>query len=669
MRILLITILVFTISCTSHENEKHYIYYGKNKSDAEYLAALDLRDDLKEVTESEVFVGEETDRFESDGFIYLIGTPTSNENIKKLVEQGKLELSGENPGKRGGILKTVNLESSKKALVIGGSDANGAVYALFDFCTEYLKVDPFSYWNGYKPEKNYDFNPFIVDEKIIEPPLVEYLEYINNDFDELANLKDPPLEIDFENFKELIDAIVRLRFNVLNLNNQLGGHGFVSREHYKKLRPNYKPNDALIDSIANYARKRGMLLHQSFGLGKIPNDFSDQVQLCYEEHKKEWMENWEYQIKNFRFKEDIFVIYGARYPYADRGYESSCGENIVEIANEWFRVKDSLLNVYYPNVPKGNGLYSEAMQDFNDGVRPPKDYYIFWADDGAGGWEVYPKNTDGYKMGIYNHAGFWRNHVVMDPYPVKIDTTMKEMFEKYNATNAVRVNGQTFRLFLLNIEALARVSNFPEKYDGEKFYIEWTTRYFGEKHASEIVQILKDFHYAQYDRMGYVEVLWYIKKSIAYLQDEKVQGAWRSFYVDKEEIKIDNLDWRIKTIRSALERAYQLEGKVDDQAFFFHDHVILQIELLTQLYEFQKSLEHAAMLKERYEMTKSDQDRTAFMDQIKIAKKLLETHTQNRIEGDKNKKWATWYYPSKQRPNNGYPEQEMLDKVLRKEVN
>ncbi|MCF8262672.1 MAG: glycosyl hydrolase 115 family protein [Melioribacteraceae bacterium] len=627
------------ISAHDYSSNQHILIIGDKSTDIEYLAAKDLKNDLERVTQSKVMLMSEKEYKNQNGFIYLIGTVNTNYKINELANLRKINLSGENPGKRGGIIQVVEENNGGKILIIGGSDPEGCMYSLFEFSHKNLGIDPFAFWTGYNPKKNTDFNPLQVSDEIISPPKVDYLEYFVNDENELANLEEPVGKIGFRLGKQLIDSLVRLKFNVL------------------------LPS-SMADSTINYARKRGMLIVEDFRLGKYPNDFTDQVELCFSENRDKWIENWEYQLQNFKYKDSIFVEYRPRYPFADIAYESSCGENLVELFTEIYRVKDSLLNIYYPNTPKSAELYASGMRLFNEGFRPPKDYYVLWSDDGKGGFELYPEDTYGYKFGIYNHAGFWRNHIVMDPYPVKIETLMKKMFREYDAYNIVKVNGQTFRLFLINIEALARVSNDPENFDGEKFYNEWVTRYFGFKHSNEMVRILKDFHDAQYDRMGYVEVLWYIKKIIAYLGDEKVQGAWKSFYVNKEEVLIERLDWRLDKITDALNRAYEIEHTVDDQSYFYHDHILLQIELLKEIYEFQNALEEAVDLKEVYLQKKNQTDLNSFIEKIHEANDILQSHTSNKIKGDKNMDWATWYYPSKQRPNNGYPTEEMLNNLI-----
>ncbi|MGV9197460.1 MAG: hypothetical protein ACOC4M_01310 [Promethearchaeia archaeon] len=43
---------------------------------------------------------------------------------------------------------------------------------------------------------------------------------------------------------------------------------------------------------------------------------------------------------------------------------------------------------------------------------------------------------------------------------------------------------------------------------------------------------------------------------------------------------------------------------------------------------------------------------------------LIEQHTETRLKGYKNSRWATWYDPQKPRPNGGYPSIQKLKKLL-----
>jgi hypothetical protein len=46
--------------------------------------------------------------------------------------------------------------------------------------------------------------------------------------------------------------------------------------------------------------------------------------------------------------------------------------------------------------------------------------------------------------------------------------------------------------------------------------------------------------------------------------------------------------------------------------------------------------------------------------------KALDNVLQRSLDGDKNPRWKGWYDPTKRRPNNGFPTNEMLEEIKQK---
>ncbi|CAN0536617.1 unnamed protein product, partial [Scytosiphon promiscuus] len=172
-------------------------------------------------------------------------------------------------------------------------------------------------------------------------------------------------------------------------------------------------------------------------------------------------------------------------------YESTCGENKIEVFNDVYKVFGELVDQYKPNADKVLICYSDGMEMWNDGFRPPKDWIVAWSDDGFGDFEHLPNTTDGYNFGTYMHAGFWLNHTVHNPYPETVETVMKNMFQEYGADKYCLVNGQNFRPFLINLEAYSEVCQNPDSVENNDFYKQWTTRYFKENQRESAISSMK----------------------------------------------------------------------------------------------------------------------------------------------------------------------------------
>jgi hypothetical protein len=112
-------------------------------------------------------------------------------------------------------------------------------YAVYDYCSEILEIDPFAYWTGKIPPKKLPSELLSFNNKVIAPPVVPILCYFENDVDELANLREPLLEYDWESYTEMINSLVRLKYNAIHLFDMLGRPEFFLRPEYQQIRPGY----------------------------------------------------------------------------------------------------------------------------------------------------------------------------------------------------------------------------------------------------------------------------------------------------------------------------------------------------------------------------------------------------------------------------------------------
>ncbi len=643
-----------------------YIITGENASTTEILTVNHLKRDLELITRKTVIVIDSKKLIPENGLIYIVGTPISSSLITGLINSNVLVLSENFPGKRGGIWAKVNLAQEQGAIVLAGSDIQGLQYAIYEYSHKVLGVDPLEYWTGELPDPNKHFDPYNFSNRIIAPPEIPILCYFENDVDELANLKTPLLEYDWESYTEMINALVRLKYNAIHLFDMLGRPEFFQREPYQKLRPDYDVRLSYIDSLINYAHDMGMKVAIDLSLGyKIKTMAQDKAD-CWKNNKNEWIAAWKYYFEETPIKKaDIFSL-RPRNQVWDWEYKSSCGEDKTEVFNEVYKVLGDLIDQYKPNAIKVATCYADGMEMFNNDFAPPKDWIIAWSDDGWGGFSSLPESTKGYKFGTYMHAGFWKNHTIHDPYPEKIDTIMKMMVDKFQATHYWEINGQQFRPFLLNLEAFSECANSPENFDGEAFYKEWTERYFGNEAAVFAVQSMIKLHEAQFNKISYVEHLSEIKQAIGYLGDISVGSPVNAPLAANYNRILESVQHegkRIILLNEALAKAEKGLEFVDSNDTFYHDYILLPINLYLDLLTFESVLNKMAILKKGFEETG---DRSKLEQALKLleqARSALETVHKRNFDGDKNPRWKGWYDPAKRRPNNGFPTQEMLNEI------
>ena len=664
--IILIGVLL-QLSCAKKENQTYFLVTGEAAEEVELNAINDLKNDLAKVIGGEIIVLPETEKIPSKGVVIILGTQESNSLIAKMVDEQKLQLSNQIPGPRGGIWEKTELSEGQTAIVIGGSDVQGLQYAIYDYSKEILGVDALEYWTGKLPEPKTPKDLFDFESKRIAPPKVPLLCYFENDVDELANYRGKLLEYDWESYTEMINSLVRLRYNAIQLFDMLGRPEFFIRPEYRELHPNYKVDIAYVEKMIDYAQSKGMKVAIDFALGYQIHPMSAEKATCWSTYKEDWIQAWRYYLEETPLsKTDIFML-RSRHQVWDWEYESSCGEDKIDVFNEVYKAFGDLIDEYKPKAEKVLVCYADGMEMWNDGFRPPKDWIVCWSDNGFGDYEFLPNTTDEYDFGTYMHAGFWLNHTVHNPYPEKIEAVMKTSFKDLEAYKFCLVNGQNFRPFLLNLEAYSDVCNEPEKFDGNTFYGQWSQRYFDKEVATYAVKSMKLLNQAQsVDRIGYVQHLWEIREAIAYLSNSPIERPGKPpvpYEFERVQNDIQNVGKIKKLLHNAVEEAKKgLELKTNNDNFYY-SYIYLPAVLYSDIIAFETTLHEMSLLKREFENTnKKEALDKAIRLQQDLEGQLNELY-KNRLEGDRNPKWAGWYDPKIRRPNNGFPSKQMLEAI------
>ena len=135
--------MIIILSCNDDTTNTSSIYLisGKHADDVELSTIEDLKNDLGKVVHADIRVVSEGETVPPNASVFILGTPDSNTLIGTMVNVGKLDLTKDNPGPRGGIWGKIDLENNVQAIVIGGSDTQGLQYAIYDYAKEILGVD------------------------------------------------------------------------------------------------------------------------------------------------------------------------------------------------------------------------------------------------------------------------------------------------------------------------------------------------------------------------------------------------------------------------------------------------------------------------------------------------------------------------------------------------
>lgn len=660
--------LFFVLSCHQKKDDAIYLIVGKSANNVELSTAEDLKKDLEKTIgkQIKIYITNHQEELNKTGVFFVLGTTESNAVIHDLSAQQKINLTKNKPGARGGIWSKIKYENNQEVIVLAGSDVQGFQYAVYDYSKEILGIDPLEYWTGKLPGLKTIKELYNFKSKTIAPPKVPVLAYFENDVDELANYRGKLLEYDWETYTELINSLVRLRYNAIQLFDMLGRPEFFIRPEYKKLKPDYQVDVSFIDKMIDYAHKKGMKIAIDYVLGYQIHPMSVDKADCWKTYKEDWIKAWRYYLEKTPLsKTDIFIL-RPRHQVWDWEYKSTCGESKIEVFNEVYVDFGKLIDEYKPNAQKVLVCYSDGMEMWNEGFRPPRDWTVVWSDHGFGEFEHLPNTTDGYEFGTYMHAGYWSNHTVHNPYPNKVETVVKEMFKNYDADKICLVNGQTFRPFLLNLEAYSAVCNDPEKFNGDDFYQSWTERYFSKEAAKYAVSSMQWLHKAQMGRKGYVEHLWEIREAISYLSNSPIKRPGKTpipHDYKRVENDLENTAKCKISLEKSLEEAKKGYERIDENKHFYHSYILLPVELYSDLIAFETTLHKMAVLKKEFEETSDHKKISEAKSLLKTAKEQLSLVYKNRASGDLNKKWKNWYSIKNRRQNNGFPTMQMLEEI------
>lgn len=641
------------------------IFYEEANDTRIQTLVEDLREDLESVGYTPVKLYSKLESGKHFDIMFIVGSLDGCREVAGLLANGDLPAELATVGERGGVWGRFDREGTA-IVTLAGADAVGTQYAVYDYAKEVLGIDPFAYWTGVQATRKSIEELLAFESRVIEAPLVPILCYFENDVDELMNMDKPLLEYSWEDYKEMIDSLVRIRFNAIQPFDMLGRAEFFMREEYLSLRPDYEVDYDLLEQMLEYAQAKGMQVIVDLSLGSKLRRITQEESDCWSDHKQSWIDAWRYLLEETPVGMADHYSLRPRHQIWDWPYRSSCGEDTVEVMNEVFAALGALLEETRPDALKVCVCYGDGMDMYNEGFRPPEDFLMVWSDDGWGDFEVYPESNDAYKFGTYMHAGFWLNHDVSDPYPHKVGRVMKKMFEKYDASEFLEVNGQTFRPFLINLEAYSEVARDPDSFDGDRFYQNWMGRYFEGRLVNVAIESMEGLHEAHFGNVGYVECLWEIKEALAYLSDSPLTRPRRAPITvgfDRVDDDIEDTRKRLRILEKAVnlsESGLSLDARNSD---FFHDHIALPIAIFADLVRFEESLHKLAVLKYRAEDDAVQLDREHAIELLEETERLLSVVYDRRKRGDRNELWKGWYDPAKRRPNNGFPTQAMLEDV------
>ena len=466
------------------------IVYGDDASPVEIQAAFDWATSIEAVC-GEVVDVKPVSRHKANttAKVVFIGTQTSHPLIKKTLEAAGITAPLEPEA------YTIKSFAAAKKLVIAGGDDRGVFYGMYRAEKELLGVDPLAYFTEKKPRNcpEFDVGDLAITQRA---PAVALRGYLDRHNDLLANWRDQKLKIEFYTWKAMIDALMRLGYNYIDLEDTIGQAAYWQRQHYLDMTA-FATDFGLINEIIDYAHKKGMMVQVPLTFGYSFGHI-DPEKMCLSQFQNHWLEVARSILKTPLRRADMFVLRPG-HPYKNAPYQCPA-EDKKGLAPGPLLTKLLLaLDKMVKALPGAQGktlvvdLQSHGAALWSQGsLALPRDMHVLWPDDGAAKVLSHPNRTRGRHLGILLHGGHWQNNVVQNPYPHRIEQTLRAAHQKAVANN-ILVNGQNFKNFMLNIAAAGEAMWDPVTFSSSAFMERWTAFYFGKQggqHASESLKYL-----------------------------------------------------------------------------------------------------------------------------------------------------------------------------------
>jgi len=651
------TIIILLLPVNTFLYAQTVILYGNKASEIEHNAADDLKNDiLKAYPEESVLISGENYKLKaSDKNIIIIGTKQTSRKIAELYSKKQNLLFSTELEPETFILQSQSSGNNTipKKFYIIGADNRGLYYGVYEFSAKILHIDPYEYWTGKKPQPR---KKFVLPEMSFreKPPVFAKRGYFDNDDDMLANWKGRKLIVEFDIWKEMINSLMRLRYNYIDIHDLLGRAEFWQWDYYKKM-TEYHTDLDLVNKVIDYAHSKGMMVQIPMYLGWEFHHM-DLDKICLTKYYDHWMEVYKYYLtKTPLAKADIY-LQRPRHPYYDMSYrckeETDAGIKSGPLMTKMFKGLLNLIEKYNPHAVLVCDLWREGRTMWRNGdFVPDHKIQMLWADYYGGDFREWPDDLKRYKFGIYVHAGIWLNQVMQDPLVYQISAAVKEAVSR-NMTNNMFVNGQDFKHFILNLELCARVAWDPLGFKPANFYKEWTSRYFGEKASPFVIKSLILLHQAHKATGGFRAIMGASVKILENLEKPE----------QKFKFHLKNIAETEGLSRLALELAEETLPLVPEKSrMVYDDQIVFPVTIYNMNIRFLKDVTlYAQYLKNGIHNTQAYSLYAQNMkNSLLILRKMLD-------KGSKWKKWDGWTKCENFRVFTPPPKIEYLDDIIEK---
>ena len=422
----------------------------------------------------------------ADGAVVIgsVSNPRAMELFSKLQHEKLIGLKGKWESYR------VLSHKGEKNMFVAGSDSRGTMFGIYDFCENYLGVDPLYAWSGIEPEKRKELSweSFLIKQ---DDPSFKFRGWFINDEDLLTHWMESggPRHIDYHYYAQVVnvkamdilaEALVRSRFNLI-----------IPASFIDIMNP---PEEALVKACA----RRGVFLsqHHIEPMGVSAYSFFNYWKARGKDYKfsyfgrpAELKEVWTAYAEKWAEYPNVIWQIGLR-GIADRPMwmadpdtpqsDEDRGRLISEAMAVQRRIVDEVTDGKAEYV--STTLWAEGSIFNQKGfLKIPEKTMVIFADNSPGWrWQRDFYETErkpDVKYGVYYHHQLIGSgpHLAHGVPPHKTYAMMKDAVDNGAAEYAI-FNLSNIREFVLGIEATSRMTWNMDGFNPDHWLNEWVAR-------------------------------------------------------------------------------------------------------------------------------------------------------------------------------------------------
>ena len=471
-------------------------------------AANDLRQDVGRVTGRTPLVsrGENAPGVN----VIVIGTIGKNAIIDKMIREDKLDAAGVAGQWESFVIQIVSepFPGVARALVIAGSDKRGTIYGAYDLSGQ-MGVSPWYYWADvpveHKPALFVKAGPYKQG-----PPSVKYRGlFLNDESPDLTGwVREKFGTVAVGGGQTTANYGRAFYTNLFELILRLKGNFLWPAMWNNRFNEDDPENARLADEygiVMGTSHQEPMLRAQKewdwgTNYGRVYGNWNYSVARQQPALQQFWREG----VRRNRNFESIFTM-GLR---AENDSGAPIGKDLTgEIVNVQRKILAEEVNPDLTKVPQAWCLYKEVQDFYNEGLRPPEDITLLWAEDNWGNVRRLPTADERKRpggAGIYYHFDYHggpRSYQWINTSPISKIWDQMSLAKQYGADRIWIVNVGHFKGYEFPLEyfmSLAWDSRRWTNNNLNEFTRLWAARQFGPAHAAEIADILAKYQQVQW---------------------------------------------------------------------------------------------------------------------------------------------------------------------------